>query len=79
MNPRKTAAKRNQKGRPKRKVVSLPAAPGPAENNRLDEPTTLDRNDVVSMEISGSVKTRREDPDVCGIDDETILDSMDLH
>ena len=81
MVSRKSGPKQKQKGHPKRKVLSLPVstADGPAENNHLDEPAVPNGNDTVPMEISGTVKTRREDPDVCGLDDETILDVSDLH
>lgn len=54
-------------------------ADDPAENDRYDEPAIPNRNDAVPMEILGTIKTRREDPDVCGLDDETILDVSDLH
>ena len=50
-----------------------------ATDDRFDEPATPGRNEAVSMEISGTVKTRREGPDVCGLDDETIADGSDLH
>lgn len=81
MKPGKTAARRKPKKRLKREVASSPApiSDGPAENDRFDEPATPGRNESVSMETADAVRTRREDPDVCGLNDETTVDASDLH
>jgi hypothetical protein len=81
MTPGKTPASRKPKKRPKREVAPLPtpASDGPVENDRFDEPSLQNRESAVSMEKADEVRTRREDPDVCGLDDETVLDASDLH
>ena len=81
MKPRKTAARRKPKVRPKRKVASLPASTSgaPAMNDHFDEPSIPARNEAVSVEGLGPTRAQTEDTDFCGLCNETIMDASDLH
>ena len=72
MNAGKTLAGRKPKKHSRQKAPSLPvpASDSYIENDRFDEPSIPNRD---------AAGTRREDPDVCGLDNETIPDASDLH